>query len=149
MHNAKAASAAQMHRLAVISSSVSSVADRAAAALQGPDSTFVRVLLLRGRMQARVAMLLFGYWCTAPAMSCNRAILPHPVARCLVGQTLNRQMMLKMDLVPECSFRQGAVLIGDTDLEETFENLILAQLDLSRYGPSLLDPDAELDHIFD
>ena len=44
---------------------------------------------------------------------------------------------------------QGAVLIGDTDLEETFENLILAQLDLSSYGPSLLDPDAELDHIFD
>jgi hypothetical protein len=44
---------------------------------------------------------------------------------------------------------QGAVLIGDTDLEETFENLILAQLDLSSYGPDLLDPDAELDHIFD
>jgi NAD(P)H-nitrite reductase large subunit len=65
-----------------------------ARSVEGPDSTFVRVLLLRGRMQ-------------------------------------------------------GAVLIGDTDLEETFENLILAQLDLSSYGPSLLDPDAELDHIFD
>jgi len=62
--------------------------------LQGTGSTFVRVLLLRGRMQ-------------------------------------------------------GAVLIGDTDLEETFENLILNQLDLSSYGPDLLDPDAELDHIFD
>lgn len=61
---------------------------------QGPGSTFVRVLLLRGRMQ-------------------------------------------------------GAVLIGDTDLEETFENLILDQLDLSRYGPNLLDPDVELDHLFD
>lgn len=65
-----------------------------ARSVEGPDSTFVRVLLLRGRMQ-------------------------------------------------------GAVLIGDTDLEETFENLILAQLDLSTYGPDLLDPDAELDHIFD
>lgn len=44
---------------------------------------------------------------------------------------------------------QGAVLIGDTDLEETFENLILDGLDLSSYGPQLLDPDIELDHVFD
>lgn len=43
----------------------------------------------------------------------------------------------------------GAVLIGETDLEETFENLILDGLDLSRYGPALLDPDFEIDHIFD
>lgn len=63
-------------------------------ASEGRDATFVRVLLLRGRMQ-------------------------------------------------------GAVLIGDTDLEETFENLILDGIDLSRYGPALLDPDVELDHMFD
>lgn len=44
---------------------------------------------------------------------------------------------------------QGAVLIGETDLEETFENLILDGLDLSGYGPGLLDPDIELDHVFD
>jgi pyridine nucleotide-disulfide oxidoreductase domain-containing protein 1 len=44
---------------------------------------------------------------------------------------------------------QGAVLIGETDLEETFENLILDGLDLSSYGPALLDPDVELDHMFD
>jgi NAD(P)H-nitrite reductase large subunit len=44
---------------------------------------------------------------------------------------------------------QGAVLIGDTDLEETFENLILDGLDLSQFGPALLDPDIELDHVFD
>ena len=60
----------------------------------GADATFVRVLLLRGRMQ-------------------------------------------------------GAVLIGDTDLEETFENLILDGLDLGGYGPALLDPGVELDHMFD
>ncbi|GBF99943.1 hypothetical protein Rsub_12636 [Raphidocelis subcapitata] len=60
----------------------------------GPGSTFVRVLLLRGRMQ-------------------------------------------------------GAVLIGDTDLEETFENLILDGLDVGGYGPALLDPNIELDHVFD
>ena len=44
---------------------------------------------------------------------------------------------------------QGAVLIGETDLEETCENLILDGLDLSQFGPSLLDPDIELDHVFD
>jgi hypothetical protein len=43
----------------------------------------------------------------------------------------------------------GAVLIGETDLEETFENLILDGLDLSCYGPDLLDPDVEIDHMFD
>lgn len=43
----------------------------------------------------------------------------------------------------------GAVLIGETELEETFENLILDGLDLSMYGPALLDPHMELDHIFD
>lgn len=37
----------------------------------------------------------------------------------------------------------GAVLIGETDLEETFENLILNQLDLSRFGEELLDQDIE------
>lgn len=44
---------------------------------------------------------------------------------------------------------QGAVLLGETELEETFENLILDGLDLSQYGPGLLDPDIELDHVFD
>lgn len=43
----------------------------------------------------------------------------------------------------------GAVLIGETGLEETFENLILDGLDLSSYGPALLDPDVEIDHMFD
>lgn len=43
----------------------------------------------------------------------------------------------------------GAVLIGETDLEEVFENLILDGLDLSSYGPALLDPNMEIDHMFD
>ena len=63
-------------------------------AMQGDNPTFVRVLLLRGKMA-------------------------------------------------------GAVLIGETGLEETFENLILDGLDLSSYGPALLDPDMEIDHMFD
>lgn len=44
---------------------------------------------------------------------------------------------------------QGAVLIGDTGMEEVFENLILDQLDLSHYGPALLDPGIDLGEIFD
>ncbi|PRW57580.1 pyridine nucleotide-disulfide oxidoreductase domain-containing 1 [Chlorella sorokiniana] len=44
---------------------------------------------------------------------------------------------------------QGAVLIGETDLDETLENLIMDQLDVGSYGPHLLDPDVELDHVFD
>ena len=35
------------------------------------------------------------------------------------------------------------------DLEEVFENLIMDQLDVGAYGPALLDPDFELDHVFD
>lgn len=43
----------------------------------------------------------------------------------------------------------GAVLIGDTDLEETFENLILNQMDLSMYRDSLLDPNINIEDYFD
>jgi len=37
----------------------------------------------------------------------------------------------------------GAVLIGETDVEEAFENLILNQLDVSVYGEELLSHDIE------
>ncbi|GLI69045.1 hypothetical protein VaNZ11_013587, partial [Volvox africanus] len=67
---------------------------RVARAADGSGSTFVRVLMLRGRMQ-------------------------------------------------------GAVLIGETELEEALENVILDGLDLSAYGPHILDEDFELDHVFD
>mgnify|MGYP001796365624 CR=1 FL=1 len=43
----------------------------------------------------------------------------------------------------------GAMLIGETDLEETFENLILNQLDLSSFGEALLDPDIDIEDYFD
>ncbi|KAK3733982.1 hypothetical protein QZH41_001132 [Actinostola sp. cb2023] len=43
----------------------------------------------------------------------------------------------------------GAVLIGETDLEETFENLILNEIDLSEFGESLLDPRVDIDDFFD
>ena len=44
---------------------------------------------------------------------------------------------------------QGAVLVGETDLEETFENLILNQMDLSDYGADLLNPDIDIEDYFD
>ncbi|PNW85355.1 hypothetical protein CHLRE_03g182550v5 [Chlamydomonas reinhardtii] len=44
---------------------------------------------------------------------------------------------------------QGAVLIGETGLEEALENLILDGLDLSSFGPAILDPGFELEHVFD
>ena len=43
----------------------------------------------------------------------------------------------------------GAILIGDTDLEETFENLILNEMDLSRFGEDLLDPNIDIEDFFD
>ncbi|XP_046729004.1 pyridine nucleotide-disulfide oxidoreductase domain-containing protein 1 [Silurus meridionalis] len=43
----------------------------------------------------------------------------------------------------------GAILIGDTDLEETFENLILNQMDLSSYGDDLLNPGIDIEDYFD
>ncbi|KAG6803660.1 pyridine nucleotide-disulfide oxidoreductase domain-containing protein 1 [Apis mellifera caucasica] len=44
---------------------------------------------------------------------------------------------------------QGAVLIGDTNLEEMCENLILNQLDLSIYGEDLLNPAIDIEDYFD
>ncbi|KAM9845969.1 pyridine nucleotide-disulfide oxidoreductase domain-containing protein 1 isoform 2-T2 [Aulostomus maculatus] len=43
----------------------------------------------------------------------------------------------------------GAVLIGETDLEETFENLILNQMDLTPYGEELLNPNVDIEDYFD
>ncbi|KAK4880389.1 hypothetical protein RN001_008535 [Aquatica leii] len=44
---------------------------------------------------------------------------------------------------------QGAILIGETDLEETCENLILNQIDLSPYGTDILDPNIDIEDYFD
>ena len=43
----------------------------------------------------------------------------------------------------------GCVLIGETDLEETFENLILNRTDLSYLGEELLNPDVDITDYFD
>lgn len=44
---------------------------------------------------------------------------------------------------------QGAILIGDTGLEETTENLILNQIDLTPYGDDILNPDIDIEDYFD
>ncbi|XP_015781926.1 pyridine nucleotide-disulfide oxidoreductase domain-containing protein 1-like [Tetranychus urticae] len=44
---------------------------------------------------------------------------------------------------------QGALLIGETDLEETFENLIINQLDLTDIQDDLLNPTVDIEDYFD
>lgn len=43
----------------------------------------------------------------------------------------------------------GALLIGDTGLEEVCENLIMNALDISAYGIHILNPDLDLEDFFD
>lgn len=44
---------------------------------------------------------------------------------------------------------QGAILIGETGLEETSENLILNQLDITPFGDDLLNPNIDIEDFFD
>lgn len=44
---------------------------------------------------------------------------------------------------------KGAILIGETGLEETFENLLLNQLDLTPFGDDILNPDVDIEDYFD
>jgi small subunit ribosomal protein S18b len=74
------------------------------------------------------------------------------------GQRLDHQYDILLRTTPGVEYikvvlkdgrMQGALLIGETGLEETFENLILNQLDLTSYGEDLLDPDIDIDDYFD
>lgn len=74
------------------------------------------------------------------------------------GQKLgtNYEILLRMTkgleyikFVLENDRLQGAVIIGDTDLEEMAENLILNQLDLSPFGDDILNPDIDIEDYFD
>jgi len=44
---------------------------------------------------------------------------------------------------------RGAMLIGNTDLAETCENLILNGIDLEPYGDDILNPDIDIEDYFD
>ncbi len=43
----------------------------------------------------------------------------------------------------------GAILIGDTDLEEAFENVIMSGVDVSHLGVDILHPDFDAEDYFD
>ena len=43
----------------------------------------------------------------------------------------------------------GALLIGETGLEEVFENLILNRLDVGLLNIGLLDPEVDIEDYFD
>lgn len=74
------------------------------------------------------------------------------------GQKLGRdyEMLLRMTkgheyikFVIQNGKLQGAILIGETDLEEMCENLILNQIDISPYGTDILNPDIDVEDYFD
>lgn len=44
---------------------------------------------------------------------------------------------------------RGAILIGNTELAETCENLILNKIDLTPYGDDILNPDIDIEDYFD
>jgi pyridine nucleotide-disulfide oxidoreductase domain-containing protein 1 len=44
---------------------------------------------------------------------------------------------------------RGALLIGDTELSETYENLILDRFDVGHLGAELVDPSIDLSDVFD
>ncbi|XP_015252916.1 PREDICTED: pyridine nucleotide-disulfide oxidoreductase domain-containing protein 1 [Cyprinodon variegatus] len=64
------------------------------------------------------------------------------LVRCTKGQEYIKVVLSRGRMV-------GAVLIGETDLEETFENLILNQMDLTAYGEELLNPNIDIEDYFD
>nr|CAD7427129.1 unnamed protein product [Timema monikensis] len=74
------------------------------------------------------------------------------------GQTLKGEYEILVRVTPGVEYvklvmkdgrMQGAVLIGETDLEEMCENLILDQLDLTDLQEHILDPDIDIDDYFD
>lgn len=74
------------------------------------------------------------------------------------GQKLNNQYEMLVRVTPGKEYvkfilkdgrLQGAILIGETGLEETCENLILNQLDLTPYGDDILNPNIDIEDYFD
>lgn len=43
----------------------------------------------------------------------------------------------------------GAVMVGETEMEETIENLILSELDVSMFGEDIINPDIDICDYFD
>lgn len=76
-----------------------------------------------------------GWVFVAAPMSCAHAAATQlPAVRCT----------LHLPGPPRCACPPPLLACTAAELEETFENLILDQLDVSQYGPALLDPDFEV-----
>ncbi|XP_037038941.1 pyridine nucleotide-disulfide oxidoreductase domain-containing protein 1 [Bradysia coprophila] len=74
------------------------------------------------------------------------------------GQDLGRNYEVLIRTTPDLEYIKyvlvdgkvvGAILIGETGLEETTENLILNELDVTPYGDDLLNPDIDIEDYFD
>ncbi|XP_054168804.1 pyridine nucleotide-disulfide oxidoreductase domain-containing protein 1-like isoform X2 [Oppia nitens] len=75
-------------------------------------------------------------------------VCDHSQCKTLVKVTEDNKQLIKVVLNSDHRMI-GAILVGDTELEETFENLILNQLDLSCFGDQLLDINVDIDDYFD
>lgn len=85
----------------------------------------------------------FLFLCDPPNISCvhrSEQVKKHDI---------HIQSFLLFKVVLSGGRMVGAVLIGETDLEETFENLILNQMDLTPYGEELLNPNIDIEDYFD
>lgn len=74
------------------------------------------------------------------------------------GQELDGDYELLFRITPEKEYIKfvlkngrlfGALLIGETGLEETCENLILNQIDLTPFGDDILNPNIDIEDYFD
>lgn len=78
---------------------------------------------------------------------------------CYNGQNLlenNYKILCKVEpkkcfikVILQAGRMRGAILIGETDFEETFESLIYNQIDLTRFGDDLLENVVDLEDYFD
>lgn len=93
--------------------------------------------LLRKTISILLQVVLLGKY-NAQGLGADHELM----LRCTRGQEYVKVVMHNGRMM-------GAVLIGETDLEETFENLILNQMDLSSYGEDLLNPDIDIEDYFD
>lgn len=78
------------------------------------------------------------------------------IERCLADPPLKwlidpdcATMFTELQVVLENGRVRGAMLIGDTGLAETFENLILNAIDVSEIGVDLLSLDVDIEDFFD
>lgn len=93
--------------------------------------------------------------------SCVKAVVVNPsraTSDCTLPSGPSADVELHLRITPEVEYVKvvvhggrvvGALLVGDTGLEETLENLILNRTDVSGLGAALLDPALDLDDYFD